>query len=266
MPVISIQNAKKEECDDRLAANEGAVVLTVRVALAELFAGGVTEAGLSPHVGAKFMAGVTEHVRFTALLKPFAEEMVTVEVARFPGDTLAGASEVGDSAKSGAVEVNVAVTVWSELETKEHVPVPEQPPPLHPSNLESVPVLAVKVTFAPGVKSATQLVSPVTGEEQLIPPGLLVTVPPPVPVIVTTNSGFRLRVAVTCLSESIVKLQEEAPEQAPLQAIWKADAGDPSSVTVVPAGNFAEQFPDEQSMPAGVLTISPLAVASMTLR
>src|SRR5262249_9780360 len=150
---------------------------------------------------------------FTALLNPLAEEMATVEVALLPGDTLAGASEVGDSAKSGAVEVNVAVTVWSELETKEQVPVPEQPPPLHPSNRESVPVLAVKVTFAPRAKSATQLVSLATGEEQLIPPGLLVTVPPPVPVRVTVSSGFRVRVAVTCLSESIVKLHDALPEQ-----------------------------------------------------
>ena len=146
------------------------------------------------------------------------------------------------------------------------MPVPEQPPPLHPSNLESVPVLAVRTTFAPAAKSATQVVSLVTGEEQLIPPGTLVTVPPPVPVRATVNSGFLLRVAVTCLSESIVKLQEELPEQPPLQDTWKADAGDPSRLTRVPAANLPEQIPDEQSIPAGLLTMSPLAVASLTFR
>jgi hypothetical protein len=267
MPVINIQNAKKKERDaEDFSATDGAVVLTVKVAVPEPFAAGVTELGLSAQVGARFMIGVTEQVRFTALLNPFAEETVTPDVALFPGATLGGLRGDADSAKSGAVEVKVAVIVWSEPETKEQVPVPEQPPPLHPSNLESVPVLAVRVTFWPGGKSATQFVSPVTGEEQLIPPGLLVTVPPPVPVIVTINSGFLLRVAATCLSESIVKLHDELPEQAPLQAIWKADAGDPSSVTFVPAGNFPEQFPDEQSIPAGVLTISPLAVASLRLK
>ena len=267
MPPMSIQNAKKKERDAAdLLATEGAVVLTVKVAAPEPPAVTVTEFGLSAQVGARFSVGVTEHVRFTAAFKPFADETVTVDVALCPGATDPGVRGDGDTTKSGAVEVNIAVIVWSELETKEQVPVPEQPPPVHPSNLEFVPVLAVKVMFTPAAKSATQMESAVTGEEQLIPPGILVTDPLPVPAIVTNNSGFRLRVAVTCLSESIVKLHEEPPEHAPLQAIWKADAGDPSSVTFVPAGNFPEQFPDEHSIPAGVLMISPLAVASFTLR
>ena len=159
----------------------------------------------------------------------------------------------------------MAPIVWSELETNVQVPVPIHAP-LQPSNLESAAALAVNVMLAPAAKSATHVVPLVTGEEQLIPPGTLLTVPPPVPVRVTVSSGFRVRLAVTCLSESIVKLQEEVPEQDPLQAIWKAPAGEPSRVTFVPPGNFPKQVPDEQSIPAGVLRISPLAVTSFTLR
>lgn len=65
-------------------ARDGAVVLTVKVAVPEPFAVGVTEFGLTAQVGARFMVGVTAQVRFTELLNPFVGETVMLDVALFP--------------------------------------------------------------------------------------------------------------------------------------------------------------------------------------
>jgi len=56
-------------------------VVIVRVEGAELFAGGVTVVGFSTHV---VDAGQPLTVRPTALLNPFKEVTVTVELAAFP--------------------------------------------------------------------------------------------------------------------------------------------------------------------------------------
>jgi hypothetical protein len=60
---------------------DAAVVVIVRVELAEPFAGGVTDAGLSAHV---VDAGQPLTVRATELLNPFREVIVTVEGAPLP--------------------------------------------------------------------------------------------------------------------------------------------------------------------------------------
>jgi len=62
-------------------------VLTVKVDVPEPPA---TEVGTKLQVGARFTTGVTAHVRFTALLKPFTGAIVTVEVAVPPAATEAG--------------------------------------------------------------------------------------------------------------------------------------------------------------------------------
>jgi hypothetical protein len=67
--------------------------------------------------------------------------------------------------------LNVAVTVASP-ETVQ-VPNPLQPPPLQPPNVESLVVVALRVT---GVEKGAVHVP-----GQLIPPGLLATVPVPLP-------------------------------------------------------------------------------------
>jgi hypothetical protein len=61
-----------------------------------------------------------------------------------------------------------------------HVPVPEQGP-VHPAKTELAPGIAVSVTEVPAAKFAAH------AEPQLIPDGLLVTVPVPVPDSVTVN-------------------------------------------------------------------------------
>lgn len=63
----------------------------------------------------------------------------------------------------------------------EQVPVPEHPP-LHPVKLLPDAGAAVRVTVVPEVYCAEQVVP------QLMPDGLLVTVPLPVPVSVTVNA------------------------------------------------------------------------------
>ena len=73
--------------------------------------------------------------------------------------------------------VKVAVTVWAALMVTEHEPVPVQAPD-QPAKVEPVPAAAVRVTTVPLAKLALQLAP------QLIPAGLLVTVPVPVPPVV----------------------------------------------------------------------------------
>src|ERR1700682_3338472 len=63
------------------------------------------------------------------------------------------------------------------------VRVPEQAP-LHPAKTEPAAGVAVSVTVVPLAKLAEQ-VAP-----QLIPPTLLVTVPVPLPCLLTSNCGF----------------------------------------------------------------------------
>ena len=91
--------------------------------------------------------------------------------------------------------VKFAVTVWSALITTIHEPVPLQPPPLQPVNVEPPVGAAVRATVLPFGKSETQ-VAP-----HEMPLGLLVTVPVPVPDLLTINwcvsAGATLNVATT---------------------------------------------------------------------
>jgi hypothetical protein len=78
---------------------------------------------------------------------------------------------------------NDAVTAWSPFIVTVHGPVPEQPPPDQPSNMEPAAGVAVSVTPLPGENEAEQ----VPGHE--IPAGELVTVPEPEPVTDTLSEG-----------------------------------------------------------------------------
>jgi hypothetical protein len=68
------------------------------------------------------------------------------------------------------------------------------------------------------VLGGNDAVQPVDDPEvQLIPAGLLVTVPAPVPEVVTVNTSAALNVAVTFSAALTVTLQLAVPVQAPLQ-------------------------------------------------
>ena len=77
--------------------------------------------------------------------------------------------------------VKAAVTDMAEFTVTVHVPVPPQPPPLQPLNVEPLAGVAVSVTVAPAVTDSVQ------SDPQLTPAGLLVTVPAPVPDLVTVR-------------------------------------------------------------------------------
>lgn len=76
--------------------------------------------------------------------------------------------------------VNVAVTEALLVRVTLQVPVPVQAPD-QPANVEVVFEAAVSVTMVPLVKLALHVVP------QLIPAGLLVIVPPPVPALWTVS-------------------------------------------------------------------------------
>ena len=77
--------------------------------------------------------------------------------------------------------MKVAVTVVAAETVTTHDPVPEQPPPLQPVKVEPAAGAAVSVTAVPLVKLAAQ-VAP-----QVMPAGLLVMVPAPVPALETVS-------------------------------------------------------------------------------
>jgi hypothetical protein len=69
----------------------------------------------------------------------------------------------------------VTDTELAEVKVTEQVPVPLQAPP-HPENVNPVPGTSVRATWVLAAKLALQVVG------QLIPEGVLVTVPVPPPV------------------------------------------------------------------------------------
>jgi hypothetical protein len=90
-----------------------------------------------------------------------------------------------------------------------------------------------------------------------MPAGELVTVPDPVPVLVTV-SLLRLNVAVTVVSEFMVTVQDPVPLHPPPDQPTKADvaSGVAVSVTTVPGIYFSVQSTPQLS-PAGALVTAP---------
>ena len=93
---------------------------------------------------------------------------------------------VTDSVTGGAV--NVAVTEVVALIVTAHVPVPEQAP-LQPPKMEPAAGTAVRVTDVPGAKDCEH------AAPQLMPAGLLVTVPEPLPLLFTERGSVLPAVA-----------------------------------------------------------------------
>lgn len=80
-----------------------------------------------------------------------------------------------------ATRLKLAVTVTDAFPAKVQEPVPEQIPPLQPSNTEPTAGVAVSVTEVPAGKLAEQAVP------QSMPAGVLTTDPAPVPVRLTVT-------------------------------------------------------------------------------
>ena len=121
----------------------------------------------------------------------------------------------------------------------------------------------MSVTSVPAGNAAVQVVP------QLMPAGVLVTVPPPVPERVTVRlkeTGLAVNVAVTDALAFMVIAQGPVPVQAPVQpAKVELEPAVAASVTWVPGANEdAHALP--QLIPAGVLVTVPVPVpASATV-
>jgi hypothetical protein len=137
-----------------------------------------------------------------------------------------------------------------------HVDVPLQAPD-HPVNVEPAAGAAVSVTTVPLLNPALHVVP------QLIPDGLLVTIPVPVPAKVTASTGWAaiaVNCAITEVCEVRVTTHELIPEHAPDHPVKvDPDAGVAVRVTLVPELNFAVQV-DPQLIPEGLLLTIPVPV------
>jgi hypothetical protein len=97
-------------------------------------------------------------------------------------------------------EMKVAVTVLLELIEKEQVLAdPEQSPPDQPTKVLPGFGVAVKMTLVPLLKVSVQ------SAPQLMPTGLLVTVPDPVPALVTMRE-----LVVLYVPDSVTALKVDA--------------------------------------------------------
>jgi len=145
------------------------------------------------------------------------------------------------------------VTLVAALNVTVQVPMPVQPPPLQPAKVEPAAGVAVKVTAVPTVNEAEQ------AAPQEIPEGALLTVPLPVPVLVTLRAkDCWTNPAVTEAAALIVTVQVPEPEQPPPLQPVKVElaSGVAVKVTAVPLANGAEHVAP-QAMPAGPLVTAP---------
>ena len=139
------------------------------------------------------------------------------------------------------------------------VPVPLHPPPLQPAKIDPADAVAVSVTELPVGNEALQVFP------QLMPAGLLVTVPVPPPTLVTVRvEGTALNVAVTDLLALITTVHVPVPlHPLPLQpAKVDPDAGAAVNVTVVP-DEKGKLHVVPQSIPAGLLVTVPIPTPAL---
>src|SRR2546428_2454428 len=184
-------------------------------------------------VKAEPLAGLA--VRVTTV--PLAKLAVHVAPQVMPDGALVTVPEPVPAAVtvSANVGAKVAVTVVAAESVIVHVPVPEQPPPLQPVKAEPAAGLALRGTTLPLAKLADQ-VAP-----HVIPAGLLVTVPAPVPALETVSANVGAKVAVTVVAAESVIGHVPVPEQPPpLQPVKvEPPAGVAVRVTTVPLAKLA---------------------------
>jgi len=163
-------------------------------------------------------------VSCTVPVKPGAPVSTNPKVAFPPGVVFAVVELPWPILMTTGLLLNVAVTDVAALSVTTQGAVPEQPPPLQPANVEPRTAEAVKVTCAPLAKFAEHAVG------QLIPDGVLVTVPVPVPASVTVSATPPpAKFAETDSLVVIVNVQAPVP--------WQISP--PQPVKIAPAFGFA---------------------------
>jgi hypothetical protein len=153
--------------------------------------------------------------------------------------------------------LNVAVTVVAADTVTVQAPVPSQGA-LQPVKVEPVAGAAVNVTEVPPGKFAEQV------GLQLIPAGVLITVPVPDPASVTVSAKLVVpppKLAVTVFAAVIVKVHVPVPSHVASVQPVNVDpaAGVAVKVICVPLAKFAEQV-GLQLIPAGALVTVPVPV------
>jgi hypothetical protein len=146
----------------------------------------------------------------------------------------------------------VTLLLWVSVTVQLLVPVHA---PLQPANAERFAGVAFNVTTVPPLKAALHVLP------QLMPVGLELTVPEPVPVVLTVSATVcRVNAAVTLWAWLMLTVHDPAPVQAPLQPVKVEPAsGIASRVTLVPLAKLALQAVP-QFMPAGLEATIPVPV------
>lgn len=150
--------------------------------------------------------------------------------------------------------MKLAVTLLLCVSVTAQVPVPLQAP-LQPAKTERLDGVAFNVTTVPPLKAALHALP------QLIPAGLELTVPVPVPALLVASVTLcSVNVAVTFWACPRLTVQDPAPLQAPPQpAKVEPASGIASRVTTVPVAKLALHVVP-QLMPAGFEATIPVPV------
>src|SRR3989442_296650 len=132
---------------------------------------------------------------------------------------------------NGPITLKVAVTTVAPPRVTVQAAVPEQPPPLQPTNAEPPSGDAVSVPTVPVAKLAEQIVPQVT------PAGVLVTVPAPAPAVETVRTTADAKVAVTVVAAETVTTHGAVPSHAPPLHPTNSEppSGDAVNVTTLPS-------------------------------
>ena len=152
--------------------------------------------------------------------------------------------------------MNDAVTVLDVFIVTVHAPVPRQPAPDQPVNVDPTSADAVRVTMSPLTSVSAQ------SKPQLIPAGVLVTEPNPVPALLTVRLNSNRNSAATVRSSFMEIRQPPVPKQ-PLVHPTKMEpvAGVAETATTDPWRNGNEHAAPQLIPPGAVTTVpkpSPL--------
>jgi len=204
---------------------------------------------LKPLPGAAVSVTVVPLVKEAAQVAP--QEIPEGALVTVPVPTFATVS-----AKDG--KVKVAVTERAALIVTVQVLVPVQAP-LQPVKVDPTAGAAVNVTTVPVVKEVEQV-----GPQEM-PAGTLLTVPLPLPDLVTVSAKDAcMKEAVTEVAAFMVTVQVPVPEQPPPLQLVNVEpaAAEADSVTMVPFVNEAEHVVPHE-IPAGLLVTVPLPAPAM---
>lgn len=152
---------------------------------------------------------------------------------------------------------NAAPTLLAESIVTTHEPVPVHAP-LQPPKRDPAEAAGVSVTDVPERNEALQ-----TGS-QLIPDGLLVTVPVPVPPLVTDSANIGVKVAVTDRGAVMLIVQVLPVDDVHPDQLVNAEPADGEAVRVTEVlVSKAALHVVPQSMPAGELDTPPLPAPAL---